>query len=411
MSKFSDRFAALPPQKRELLERRLKERGMDMVLPPKAEKPVAKPLDVSGQIARAADRQMQFSIFFFSGDGSVTGPDKYRLLVECARFADRHGFAAVWTPERHFEDFGGLYPNPSVLGAALAVSTERVQIRAGSVALPLHHPIRVAEEWSVVDNLSNGRVAISFASGWHPNDFVMFPDLYESRKEIMFSHIRTIQKLWAGEAVKFQGVGGKEVEVKILPKPIQPRLPVWITTSGTRETWAKAGEVGANILAALVGYSFDELTNRIQLYRESLLAHGHAPESGKVTLMLHTFLGGDDEAVREKVRKPMCSYLRTYMKQTENVVFDSGALTEDDKENLVSFAFENYFQGSALLGTVDKCARLVDRLIDFGVDEIACLVDFGVEIESVLEGLEYLDQLKDRYQNATGAPVEGRAAQ
>ena len=59
--------------------------------------------------------------------------------------------------------FGGLYPNPSVAGAALAAITERVDIRAGSCVLPLHDPIRVAEEWSLVDNLSNGRVGISFA--------------------------------------------------------------------------------------------------------------------------------------------------------------------------------------------------------------------------------------------------------
>ena len=86
--------------------------------------------------------------------GTIGRRDRYRLLLEGARFADRHGFAAVWTPERHFHAFGGLYPNPAVTGAALAAITERIGIRAGSVVLPLHNPIRVAEEWSVVDNLS-----------------------------------------------------------------------------------------------------------------------------------------------------------------------------------------------------------------------------------------------------------------
>ena len=87
--------------------------------------------------------------------------DRYRLLLEGAKFADREGFTAVWTPERHFHAFGGLYPNPSVASAAIAALTTRVQIRAGSVVLPLHHPARVAEEWALVDNLSQGRVGIS----------------------------------------------------------------------------------------------------------------------------------------------------------------------------------------------------------------------------------------------------------
>src|SRR2546421_7297263 len=105
--------------------------------------------------------------------------------------------------------------------------TERVKIRAGSVALPLHNPIRVVEEWAVVDNLSKGRVGISFASGWHSDDFVFFPENYDDRKAVMFRHIDTIQKLWAGEAVKFKTNGGREVEVRTLPQPVQPRLPTW----------------------------------------------------------------------------------------------------------------------------------------------------------------------------------------
>src|SRR5262249_23660124 len=107
-------------------------------------------------------RHMDFSLFYFASAGGGESCDKYKLLIEGAKFADTHGFAAVWTPERHFHAFGGLYPNPSVTSAAIATVTENVQIRAGSVVLPLHDPLRVAEEWAVVDNLSHGRVAVSF---------------------------------------------------------------------------------------------------------------------------------------------------------------------------------------------------------------------------------------------------------
>jgi len=87
------------------------------------------------------------------------------MLLESAKFAVDNGFAAVWTPERHFQRFGGLYGSPSVTAAALSVVTKRIAIRAGSVVLPLQNPLRVAEEWAMIDNLSNGRVAIAAASG------------------------------------------------------------------------------------------------------------------------------------------------------------------------------------------------------------------------------------------------------
>ena len=122
-------------------------------------------------------RPVSFSLFYFAA-GEDAAADGYRLLLDSARFADANGFEAVWTPERHFHAFGGAYPNPSVAGAALAAITKHVAIRAGSVVLPLHSPIRVAEEWAVVDNISRGRVGISFAAGWQPNDFVLNPGAY-----------------------------------------------------------------------------------------------------------------------------------------------------------------------------------------------------------------------------------------
>src|SRR6185369_13102226 len=96
---------------------------------------------------------IEFSLLFFSGDGEITHNHKYDLVLECGRFADVHGFSAIWTPERHFKPFGGLYPNPAVLSAALAVLTTKVKLRAGSVVLPLQNPLRVVEDWSLVDNL------------------------------------------------------------------------------------------------------------------------------------------------------------------------------------------------------------------------------------------------------------------
>jgi methionyl-tRNA formyltransferase len=149
---------------------------------------------------KATPPPVEFSLFYFPSADSGSAADQYRLLIEGAKFADTHDFSAVWTPERHFHAFGGLYPNPSVASAAIATITNRVHIRGGSVVLPLHHPIRVAEEWSLVDNLSHGRVGISFASGWQPNDFVLRPEAFADRNAAMLDGIETVRALWRGQS-------------------------------------------------------------------------------------------------------------------------------------------------------------------------------------------------------------------
>ncbi len=244
-------------------------RGFNVVIQPDLDRNATTTTETSTNT-----QPLDFSLFYFASDNGQDPHDKYRLLLEGAKFADQHGFTAVWTPERHFHSFGGLYPNPSVVGAAIAAVTERIQIRAGSVVLPLQHPLRVAEEWSVVDNISKGRVGVSFASGWHADDFVLAPANYHERKDLMFSGINTVRSLWRGESQSFRGGNATEVNVRIYPQPIQAELPFWVTAGGSPETFRMAGEVGANMLTHLLGQSVEDLKAKIAIYRQAWRDHG-----------------------------------------------------------------------------------------------------------------------------------------
>ena len=310
---------------------------------------------------------LEFSLFYFANDAvgdGTTSKERYKLLLEGAKFADAHNFTAIWTPERHFHPFGGLYPNPSVTSAAVAAITQKVQIRAGSVVLPLHDPLRVAEEWAMVDNLSAGRVGLSFATGWVANDFVLAPQHYTERKKIMLEKIETVRKLWRGEAIALRNPTGNEVSVKIYPQPIQPELPIWLTASGNPQTFQQAGEMGVNLLTHLLGQSVDELAEKIALYRQSRQQHGHIG-LGHVTLMLHTFLGTESAAVREKVRYPFYTYLSSSVElmstlaQIMGFSADLSSVTEDDMAAILAYAFDRYYETSGLMGTVSTCLPIV----------------------------------------------------
>ncbi|MFC7185019.1 MupA/Atu3671 family FMN-dependent luciferase-like monooxygenase, partial [Kitasatospora paranensis] len=345
-------------------------------------------------------RPVELSLFYFGGDRGGSADDAYRLLMDGARFADRNGFRAVWTPERHFHEFGGLYPNPSVTAAAVAAVTERVAVRAGSVVLPLHDPLRVAEEWSVVDNISGGRVGLSVASGWQPDDFVLAPERYQDRKKIMTAALEELRRLWRGDTVRRVNGAGAETDVRIFPAPVQDELPVWITSARSPETFQLAGEAGAGLLTHLLGHSADQLAHKIDLYRQAWRAAGH-PGEGHVTLMLHTFVGTDRDAVRETVRAPLCAYIKSSVDllaglgQAAGRELDLRTLPEDELDQLVARAFDRFFDTSALLGTPEDCADQLDRMKAVGVDEVACLIDFGVPHGQVLDALPRLAEARD----------------
>ncbi|HZM82448.1 MAG TPA: MupA/Atu3671 family FMN-dependent luciferase-like monooxygenase [Candidatus Limnocylindrales bacterium] len=361
---------------------------------------LAGPQDLSRGRAARARKPMDFSLFYFASADTADSADKYRLVLDGARFADTHGFSAVWTPERHFHEFGGLYPNPSVLSAAIAAITERVGIRAGSVVLPLHSPLRVAEEWAVVDNLSHGRVGIAFASGWHANDFAFFPDRFADRKRHMDEGIEAVRKLWAGGGITVTGGAGNEIDVRVFPAPIQPDLPIWVTAAGAPQTFTKAGQMGANVLTHLLGQSVEQVAANISAYRAARQAAGFDPQTGVVTLMLHTYLGQSVAEVRDLVRVPFTQYLRSSVGLIDNLIksmklpLDLATMTEEDMAALLDFAFERYFETSALFGTVESVQPLVQRLGTLGVDEIACLIDFGLPGDTALEGLPKLARLR-----------------
>jgi len=350
---------------------------------------------------------MDFSLYYFANHESADREyGKYDLILESARWADQHGFARIWTPERHFHSFGGLSPNPSVIAAALASTTKRIQICSGSVVLPLHDPIRVAEEWAVVDNISGGRVGLGLASGWVPNDFVISGNQadFDRRKEVFEQKTEQLRRLWRGDPYSVTNPHGKVVSLQTIPRPIQKEAPIWITAAANPETFRQAGALGANVLTHLLGQTSEELAGKIQIYREEWRRAGYIGK-GILTLMLHTFVGDDDDEVHDFVREPMKRYLAGSLNlaaaHLDSVPFlrnpgkiDVAALTPDLIDQTLEASFEKYFHMASLLGSYEKCLDTVEELRKIDVDEVACLIDFGIRQDAVWAGLERLNVVR-----------------
>jgi natural product biosynthesis luciferase-like monooxygenase protein len=358
---------------------------------------------------------MGFGVFFFGNTpAGEKRMDRYDSALEVIQYADQNGFDAVWTPERHFNDFGGLYPNPSVFSAAIAMKTERIQIRTGSIVAPHHHPARIAEDWALIDNLSGGRVALGFASGWQFNDFVFYPDHYEKRHDVMFKHIDEVRQLWRGEEVEFKNGVGAMNPITIYPSPLQGELPVWVTVSGKLETFQDAGRIGANILTHLLWQDPSHLKDKIAAYRQALEENGFDPRSRTVSVMVHTFVGDDLHTVKNIVRKPLKDYIESSVHLVETMVKGAGesdkmkdaigrygnlqeGISKGEMDDMLEIAFERFFNHAALLGDVDSCIERIKTYKTYDIDELACLIDFGVDHEHVMKSLPKLAEVKAKY--------------
>lgn len=338
---------------------------------------------------------LRMSLMFFGDQETDAKGDKYRLMTEAALFADRHGFDGIWLPERHFTKFGCLYPSPAVLHAAIASRTKSLKLKAGSVVMPLNDPLRVAEQWAVVDNLSGGRVELAFASGWHPDDFVLAPEAYQDRSDNMYDGIDQVRRLWRGEEVQRASGTGDSISVRTYPTPVQPELPVWLTAAGNPETFRRAGEMGVGVLTHLFNQDIGELKVKVDIYQQARGRAGHQGP-GEIAVTLHTYVGETFDQVREEAGAAYCEYLRDnlgLLKQlavSQGQTMDLETLPKAELDQMLEWMLNKFIGGRSLMGTVQSCAATCRELQAIGVTEIACLLDFGPDTDHVLSNLKNL---------------------
>jgi alkanesulfonate monooxygenase SsuD/methylene tetrahydromethanopterin reductase-like flavin-dependent oxidoreductase (luciferase family) len=162
----------------------------------------------------------------------------YSEVLEMAQFADAHGLDYISINEHHGTRDGYL-PAPTVLAAALAARTKRIRIQIAAVILPLHDPVKIAEQIAVLDLVSQGRLEIVFGAGYVPFEFNMFRVSLHDRGRLLEEGIPIIQRALAGERFT---AGGREVFVR--PLPIQKPHPSFLHGGGVPATARRAARLG-----------------------------------------------------------------------------------------------------------------------------------------------------------------------
>jgi len=208
-----------------------------------------------------------------------------------------------------------------------------------------------------------------------------------------------IQKLWRGEKVLLPNGAGVETEVGILPAPIQKELPIWLTGQSD-DTFLAAGKLGFNILTAnfALRHEMTEFARKEKIYRQAIQTH-HG-RRGHVTLMAHTYVGADREAIRNIAKPALTSYLKVNLEmQKDNSAGKKDEkgftqLNERESEIMIRTQVNNdLLSPLSFVGTLEHCTEQAARLKESGVDEIACLIDFGIGRKEVMASLARLSTL------------------
>ncbi len=341
-------------------------------------------------------KTLSFSYLFFSDvRKDISDREKYFFTRELVEFADQSGFEAVYFPERHFYEFGSIYANNGIMAAYFAPITQNIRLRTAAVTCTLHHPVEIVENWAMVDLLSNGRVDLGFGNGWNKPDFILSPETYENRVSLRHERIPIIQKLWRGESVDFSGPGGEIFPVTVYPRPLQKDLNVWYVTT-SEQGFAHAGKHGYNVFTMLYGIDLNALGGKIELYRQARKESGLNPETGVVSLMMHTLVHPDIEWVESTVSSPFKDYIRSSL--LPHMKAAGQGIDEDEIKKMVDYSYARYFQTGGLFGPPEDCQKQVDQAVNVGVNEIAFLQDFGMDYSAVKKSLVYLKQLVDQNQ-------------
>lgn len=243
---------------------------------------------------------LRFGLGVFTGqlplDGSRSAAVEYAELLELAELAEAVGFDSVWTSEHHFAGDSWL-PSQLPLLAAIAARTSRLKLATGVVVAPLHHPLRLAEDAAVVDQISGGRLILGLGVGYRTEEFRSFGVSFDERTARLVETVEILRLAWSGERFSFKGRFHELDRVRVTPTPAHP-IPIWLG-AGVPAAIRRAGRLGDGFLA--MPCPPEELRAQVALAEEGAAERGNKAGSFPSGVVLFAWLGPVDGHVLRSV--------------------------------------------------------------------------------------------------------------
>ena len=255
---------------------------------------------------------MEFGVFYQLPCGLDQTPQlRYQDTIDQAILADELGFDQVWLAELHFNPRFSVMPAPLLLASAIAQATERIKIGTAVNLVPLHQPVRLAEEVATLDLLSQGRAIFGIGRGSQPRQYAGYGvDMEEGRPRFLEA-LELIIHAWTREEACFSGEFYQVQDVNVVPKPAQqPHPPVYIAANSA-DTFGLVGELGHNILVAPLVVSREGALAGLEEYRSALVRSGYDAGSSRVNINLPVYVTEDSNKITSGYELTINNYLGT----------------------------------------------------------------------------------------------------
>ena len=301
-------------------------------------------------------------------------------VVAQAIRADELGYHSAWLPEHHFGLFGVL-PVPSQALSYIAGRTKNIRLAPGTVVLPINNPVRMAEEYALLDLLSNGRAIFSAGRGYDEREYKGFETPFPESRTRFDEELLIVRKAWIEENWTWSGQHHTISEpITIYPRPIQkPHPPVYVACF-SEPTMRMAAENGFNIIFApfAAAMMFGSLAEAVAKFKSLANAAGY-PHS-KAMCSYFTCLA-DTHAEVDQARQRLLFYLK-------NIVpaFPSNPETApphiryfiDIVDRINRMRTEDLGERSIVTGTREQVIEHLRRVEQAGIEEVICYFNFGL---------------------------------
>jgi len=324
---------------------------------------------------------VKFDIFYqLPQADSQNTPERYRDLIAEAVEADRLGFDTVWLAEVHFAPRFSVMPAPMMLHAAIAERTRRIRLGLAVNLMPLHHPMRLAEETAMLDVLSGGRVEFGAGRGAFALNYRGYGVPMPESRALFEEGLEMVRAAWTQDRVTFHGRHYSVDGIQVVPKPVQRPHPPIRLAANSLDTFAYAGTNGYRIFAGGPVNPFPVLADRLAVYDRALAESGRARPDDWFAGLLITFAGTDGASVRAKFEPSLRNYFNSVSEIIEPEALVPGVQSEFEKvrNRLRGMQYDQVNEIMAALGEpeyiADKIASLRER---FGFTRLVCWFETG----------------------------------
>lgn len=328
---------------------------------------------------------MQFGYFTLSDNNYADnrrGANQFVAdILDEALYAEAVGLHSAWIGEHHFSTLGVL-SCPDLVLAQVAAKTTRIRLAPAVTVLPLHHPIRVAEQWATLDLLSGGRVDFAAGRGYDRREYAPFHVSFEDNQAIFEEGMEIVRRLWSSDApISHRGTHYSFDDVAITPRPVQRPIPAYVA-SFSRPSIELAGRLGCNLIVApfAAAMTFGGLRQVHELYRATCARHGQPAGRLMCSYFLH-FADTPDEEAAARARQ-----IR-YYKECVIAAFPGDPATAppsyryfvDIVDRLTKVRPEDLSENSVLLGSAAQITDTLKKVEAAGFDEVILYVNVGLK--------------------------------